>query len=126
MSPAAIGNHAKLTAHPSERLRIRQFYEDILGCEITKRSDQVDFFRFSGGFFLAVIYEDAVLPAEEQVKSIWLELKADDPSELTGRIRAFGVEEIETWENGRLYFQAPGGQVFRIAGSTENLSRFES
>lgn len=73
-----------------------------------------------------MIYDNGTLSEDEQTKSIWLELKADDPAALTKRIRDFGVREIESWEKDRLYFQAPGGQVFRVAGKHEDLSRFEA
>lgn len=126
MPPTAIGNHAKITARAIDRERIRKFYQDVLGCEMTRRSNEIDCFRFDGEFFVAVIYDNAVLPDEEHTRAIWLELKADDPVALTKRIRDFGVRELETWERDRLYFQAPGGQVFRVAGSNEDLSRFES
>ena len=123
---ASIGNHAKFTARPVDRERIRRFYQDVLGCAITKRSNEVDFFMLGGDFFIAAIYEDRVLPEEEQVKAIWLELRSDYPAALSAEIRAFGVTELDTWEKDRLYFQAPGGQVFRVVGADEDLSRFES
>jgi hypothetical protein len=41
------------------------------------------------------------------------------------KILAFGVKEIETWDKAHLYFQAPGGQVFRLVGDGEDLSKFE-
>lgn len=126
MITASLGNHAKFTARPADRERIRRFYRDVLGCAITRRSNEVDFFRLGDGFFIAALYDGGVLPEEEQTKSIWLELRADDPMALTQAIREFGVTEIETWEKGRLYFQAPGGQVFRIVGKDEDLSRFEA
>ncbi|MBX6331268.1 MAG: VOC family protein [Gemmatimonadaceae bacterium] len=126
---ASIGNHAKLTARPADRSHIRQFYQEVLGGTITKRSTEADFFRLgapSGGhFFIAAIYDGRVLPAEDQVKSIWLELRTADPAVLSAKIRAFGVTELDTWEKNRLYFQAPGGQVFRVVGADEDLSRFE-
>ncbi|MEO7041072.1 MAG: VOC family protein [Gemmatimonadaceae bacterium] len=123
---AIIGNHAKFTARPADRGRIRAFYKDVLGCTITRRSNEIDYFRLGDDFFFAAIYDAKVLPAEEAVKSVWLELKSHEPATLSERIRAFGVTELDTWEKGRLYFQAPGGQVFRVAGTDEDLSRFES
>jgi len=77
-------------------------------------------------FFIAAVYDGNVLPADEQEKSIWLELRSNDPAALSATIRAFGVTELDTWEKDRLYFQAPGGQVFRVVGVDEDLSRFES
>jgi|SRR5581483_5549109 len=126
MISTSIGNHAKFTARPEDRERIRHFYKDVLGCAITKRSNAVDYFRLGDDFFIAAIYDGRVLPDEDATKATWLEIKADDPAALTNRIRAFGVTELDTWEKGRLYFQAPGGQVFRVAGKDEDLSQFES
>lgn len=125
MITASIGNHAKFTARPSERTSIRTFFQDVLGCTVTKRSNEIDFFRLGDNFFFAAIYDENALPETEAVKSIWLELKSDNPSALSQRIREFGVTELDTWEKDRLYFQAPGGQVFRVVGTNENLSRFE-
>lgn len=126
MMTTSIGNHAKFTAKPADREHIRRFYQDVLGCTITKRSDEVDFFRLGDDFFFAAIYDDNVLPDDEAVKATWLELRSKDAAGLSKRIRDFGVTELDTWEKDRLYFQAPGGQVFRVVGVDEDLSRFES
>lgn len=56
----------------------------------------------------------------------WLEIRSDHPEELETKIRAFGVFEIESAVHKKhLYFQAPGGQVYRIVKNGEDLSRFE-
>jgi len=124
MTATMIGNHAKLTARPADRAHIRRFYQDVLGCQMTKESDEMDYLRFGGDFFLTVIYNGTTLPADEQTRAVWLELKTEDPAGLTRKVRAFGVKELDNCEQGRLYFQAPGGQVFRIVGASEDLSRF--
>jgi catechol 2,3-dioxygenase-like lactoylglutathione lyase family enzyme len=126
MVTASIGNHAKFTARPSDRPRIRAFYKDVLGCTITKQTNEIDFIRLGNDFFFAAIYDENVLPTDEVAKSIWLELKSDNPAGLSQRIRDYGVTELDTWEKDRLYFQAPGGQVFRVVGADEDLSRFEA
>jgi hypothetical protein len=84
MPSTAIGNHAKISARAIDRERIRKFYHEVLGCEMTKRSNEIDFFRFAGEFFVAVIYDNAGLPDDDHTR------------------------------------------VFRIAGSSEDLSRFEA
>lgn len=126
MITTSIGNHAKFTAQPSDRPTIRRFYRDVLGCTITKRSNEIDFFRLGDNFFFAAIYDEEAPLGGEAVKSIWLELKSNDPAALSQRIREFGVTELDTWDKDRLYFQAPGGQVFRVVGIGDDLSRFES
>lgn len=125
MSTVSIGSHSKFTALPSERERIRQFYQEVLGCKITKKSEQVDFFRIGEDFFIAALYEDVVLSQSDLLKSIWLEIKSDNPKGMRKNILEFGVKEIETWDKAHLYFQAPGGQVFRLIGDDEDMSRFE-
>jgi hypothetical protein len=53
-----------------------------------------------------------------------LELKADDVDEMRQNIVSFGVKVREV-PDPHLYFQAPGGHVFRLVGIDEDLSRCE-
>jgi len=55
---------------------------------------------------------------------MYLELKADDTEEMKRRILAFGVNRLDL-PDPHLYFQAPGGQVFRLVGINEDLSVYE-
>jgi hypothetical protein len=41
------------------------------------------------------------------------------------KLVAFGVTKIEIPGADHLYFQAPGGQVFRVVKNGEDLWRFE-
>ncbi len=58
------------------------------------------------------------------LQAIYLELKACDVEELRQRIVAFGVRVLDV-PDPHLYFQAPGGQVFRLVGIDEDLSKYE-
>lgn len=118
----SLGEHSKLTAHPSERNQIRKFYQDILGCPAVKKSDAIDLFKVGDTFYLGVVYDDSALSKKDCLKSIWLELRAEEPEELKNKILNFGIKEIEYWDKKHFYFQAPGGQVFRLAGISEDLS----
>ena len=126
MNGLSLGEHSKLTVPPSQRDRIRTFYEDVLGCVITRKSDAVDVFKIGASFYLAAVYDDAALSESQSFKSIWLELRTDNPAELKARILAFGIAEIDYWDKEHFYFQAPGGQVFRLAPRDDDMSRFES
>ena len=114
-----IGNHLKM--HLPYRLRERalRFYTDILGCR--KLADipypNLDLYEFQGGFVLGLFFHDEVdtLSEEEQVKATWMEIKTDEPDALKQRLIDFGVREVEFEDKSRFYFQAPGGQVFRVA-----------
>jgi catechol 2,3-dioxygenase-like lactoylglutathione lyase family enzyme len=114
-----IGNHLKM--HLPYRLRERalRFYTDILGCR--KLADvpypNLDLYEFQGGFVLGLFFCDEAdtLSEKEQLKATWIELKTDSPDALKQRLIDFGVREVEFEDKSRFYFQAPGGQVFRVA-----------
>jgi hypothetical protein len=50
--------------------------------------------------------------------------KTDNTEEMKQKILAFGVKKLDV-PDAHLYFQAPGGQVFRLVGINEDLSMYE-
>ena len=121
----SIGNHSKLTAGRADQPRIRTFYRDVLGCELTKQTPDVDYIKLGPAFHLAVLYQDVAPAPEVLALGAWLELVSPQPEELGKRVLDFGVHRFEIPGADHLYFQAPGGQVFRIVRQGEDLSRFE-
>ncbi len=121
MSVISLGENSKLTALPSEQEQIRKFYQEVLGCRLTKGTERADFFRIGNNFNLGVVYEDSALSMSDRMKSIWLELNADHPEELKQKILGFGIKEIEYFDKAHFYFQAPGGQVFRLVGAKASI-----
>ena len=126
MAKVIFGNHSALRVPRAEKDRIREFYRDVLGCRITREGDQKDDFLMGDNFYIAFLYEDEGVALVESgfLKAIYLELKADNVEEMRQNIVAFGVKVIEV-PDPHLYFQAPGGQVFRLVGITEDLSKYE-
>jgi catechol 2,3-dioxygenase-like lactoylglutathione lyase family enzyme len=139
MTKVTFGNHSALRVRRTERDRIRKFYRDVLGCQITRESDDKDDVRMGDGFYIAFLYEsgdgrepdegvtyaaDDTLSEDDFLKAIFLELKADDVQAMRQKIVAFGVKVLEV-PDPHLYFQAPGGQVFRLVGTSEDLSKYE-
>lgn len=118
---AEWGTHSKMIAGPSARLRLQSFYRDVLGCYVGKGPqhpggpEDTDLIRFPNGFSIVVHYHDAALGEAELKKAIWLELFADDPVQLERKIQAFGIHPFDYFDKDHFYFQAPGGQVFRVA-----------
>jgi hypothetical protein len=77
-------------------------------------------------FFIAFLYENegVALDESEFLKAVYLELKTDNVEEMKRNIAAFGVKVLEV-PDPHLYFQAPGGQVLRLVGIDEDLSKYE-
>lgn len=114
----SIGNHMKFSVHKSLRERVRSFYLDVLHCTtMPSPAPELDLFLFSDTFVLGVCFcEQAdVLSEEDHLKAAWLEIKTNDVHEIKRRLVEFGVKEVEYSDKSRFYFQAPGGQVFRLA-----------
>ena len=114
----SIGNHMKFNVHKKLRERVRSFYVDVLHCTtIPSPAPDLDLFLISDSFVLGVFFcEQAdVLSEEDNLKAAWLEIKAHDVPEVKRRLVKFGVKEVEYSDKSRFYFQAPGGQVFRLA-----------
>ena len=126
MANVVLGNHTAVVFPRAEQVRIRQFYRDVLGCQIVRASDQKDDFRMGENFYIGVLYEDEDVALDENgfSKAIYLELQADNVEEMRQKIVAFGVRVLDM-QDPHLYFQAPGGQVFRLVGRNEDLSKYE-
>jgi hypothetical protein len=113
-----IGNHMKLNVSSSLRSKTQTFYEDVLGCKtMPSPMPDLDLFEFDGGFVLGVFFvEDAeTLSSDDHLKAAWLELKTKNVDALKRKLQKFGVKELDYADKSRFYFQAPGGQVFRLA-----------
>jgi hypothetical protein len=127
MSTVSIGNHAAVIVPKQERDRIRQFYCDVLGGAITKAETDRDFLRLDENFYIAFLYGD--VPDESEflrtARSIWLEIKSDNVEELNRRILDSALVRKLEMPDPHFYFQAPGGQCFKVVGINEDLSIYE-
>ena len=113
-----IGNHLKMTVPHHLRSRTRDFYSGLLRCQpLASPRDDLDLYEFEGGFVLGLFFADIAdtLSEADCLKATWLELKVADPPAWKARLQAFGVVEVEFPDPTRFFFQAPGGQVFRLA-----------
>jgi len=121
-----FGTHSAIRVPRKDQSNIRKFYRDVLGCKITEETDEMDIFRMGDNFYIAFVYGDT--PDESEFlrtgKSMWLELKSDNVQEMRQKILEFGVRKLDI-PDPHLYFQSPGGQVFRLVGINEDLSRYE-
>lgn len=123
MAKVIFGNHTAVHAARSEQDRIRKFYGDVLGCKVSVKTDEVDRYEMED-FHFVFVWKNTALGAGDFLKAIWLELKSDNSEAMQRKILAFGVKKLDV-PDPHLYFQAPGGQVFRLVGTNEDLSVYE-
>ena len=128
MAKVIFGNHAAVVVPRQDRDRIRRFYCDVLGFRTTRETDDKDDFQLGEDdyFHLSILYGDFADESEflRSGKSIYLELKSDDVEAMRQKITGAGVVVLDL-PDPHLYFQAPGGQVFRLVGINEDLTKYE-
>jgi catechol 2,3-dioxygenase-like lactoylglutathione lyase family enzyme len=123
MAKVIFGNHTAVFVARSEQDRIRKFYCDVLGCTVRVKTDEVDRFQLDDLHF-CFVYQRTALDENDFLKAIHLELKTDNTEEMKQKILAFGVKQLDV-PDPHLYFQVPGGQVFRLVAINEDLSPYE-
>jgi len=139
MAQVILGNHSAVRVRGSDREAIRSFYCGVLGCRLVREFDTKDDLVLGNDFFIAFLYatgdgqgadrganyaSDNPLTEQEFLKAIFLELKTNDVKGMRQKIVSSGVKVLEV-PDPHLYFQAPGGQVFRLVGINEDLSKYE-
>ena len=134
MTKVSFSNHAAAIVPKQDRDRLRKFYCDVLGCTMAKEPESLasqrglekDIFRMGDDFFIVYLYDDVDDQSEflRSGRSVYLEIKTDNVEEMRKNIVAFGVKVVEI-PDPHLYFQAPGGQVFKLVGTNEDLSIYE-
>jgi catechol 2,3-dioxygenase-like lactoylglutathione lyase family enzyme len=127
MATVTMGNHASVLVPRQDRERIREFYCDVLGGEVTKAEPERDFLRLGGDFYIAFLYGDVTDESEflRSARAVWLEIKSDNAEETRLRILDSGLVRKLEVPDPHLYFQAPGGQCLRLVGTAEDLSFYE-
>jgi len=126
MAKVIFGNHLSVIVPRSERENICKFYCDILGGKVTKADPERDFIRMGEDFYI-VLYGDVPDSSEflRTARSVWLEIKTDNVEEMRKKILDSGLARKLEVPDPHLYFQAPGGQCWRLVGIDEDLSFYE-
>jgi hypothetical protein len=127
MAKVIFGNHSSVIVPVQDRESIRRFYCDVLGGTLTKAQPERDFVRLGEDFYIAFLYGDVPDESEflRSARAVWLELKSDNVEETSQKILESGLVRKLDIPDPHLYFQAPGGQCLRLAGSDEDLSFYE-
>jgi hypothetical protein len=121
----ALSNRVHTFARPNSKEKLTAFFTTVLGCEVLVSADApglptpVSAFAFANGAALSVEFTEDALDEQQARRGAWLELQTDDPAGLTKKILEAGLPKVEYFGNDYFYFQAPGGQVLRIAATNE-------
>jgi len=114
---AQIGLNHRLTVPKTLKEQTRALYEGVLGASVKSPRPDVEIFTFANGSGIGVFYVepgDALTPAQH-LKAIWLEFEVDDEPGAAAGLEKLGKRPFEYFDKDHKYFQAPGGQVFRLA-----------
>ena len=126
---ASIGGHHHLNVDARFRSQTKAVYEGVLAGRLTSLRDNeavggavlpadtdVEVFTFDGGASIACFYvsADQALSPEQHLRAIWLEFEVDDVVRGTAALAALGIRPFAYEDKTHPYFQAPGGQVFRL------------
>jgi len=112
-------------ARPDTKKRLLEFYTSILGLKPVTTpppywsgSPELFFgFKFSNGKVLSGEFTEDALDDQQAQRGVWLELRTDDAEGLQQKVQSFGLKRVVHPYTSFFYFQAPGGQVFRIVSS---------
>jgi catechol 2,3-dioxygenase-like lactoylglutathione lyase family enzyme len=107
MATVTMGNHSSVLVSRQDRERIREFYCDVLGGELTKADPERDFLRLGGDFYIAFLYGDVTDESEflRSARAVWLEIKSDNAEETRLRILDSGLVRKLEVPDPHLYFQ---------------------
>jgi hypothetical protein len=121
---ASIGKHHHLNVAHELRAQTQALYQTVLGASkgatggaAIAPDPDLEVFTFENGASIGVFYvsSDQTLTPEQHMNAIWLEFFVDDVAQTTEALAGLGIEPFKYEDGAHPYFQAPGGQVFRLA-----------
>ena len=112
-----IGLNHRLSVANRFKQQTRALYEGVLGATVTSPRPDVEIFTFANGSGIGVFYVDPseALTPEQHLRAIWLEFEVEDEKTTGAKLEALGMRPFKYFDKAHEYFQAPGGQVFRVA-----------
>jgi hypothetical protein len=113
---ARFGTHQKWLVRPNHRDAVRTMFTQALGAtDVTTKNDPFDLYELEHGAIIGVEVDADALDEASARKGAWLEFLVADPEATARMLDAQGVKRIEYADKEHVYFQAPGGPIFRLA-----------
>ena len=110
-----LGRNQKWIVNPKYRPQMHELFCEVLGADPTEAAPGVEVYRLGNGEQIGVFYQDDALDEAAQRRGAWLELLVDDPVVTAGQLDGLGLQRIDYFDKEHVYFQAPGGPIFRLA-----------
>jgi hypothetical protein len=114
---ARLGPNIRSVAPVSMRKRVRSFWTDVFKCDHISPRDDLDVFLFADGSRIGVFFvadDEALTNERHRVAGTWIEVLVDDAASTRAALTKQGLEPMQYFDKEHQYFQAPGGQVFRL------------
>jgi hypothetical protein len=112
---ARLGNHQKWIVRPAHRAALHDVLTKALGAKpVSPPGAAMDIFEFAGEAFVGVEVDAEALDEAQARKGTWLEFHVDDPEASARALDALDVRRVEYADKTHVYFQAPGGPIFRL------------
>jgi hypothetical protein len=112
-----LGSNVRCVAAHEHREAIASLFTEALGATVMHPTSDLDVYVLEGSrvgvYFVAA--ERALTPAQHQTAGTWLELVVADVAATRDELVRRGLTPLDYPDREHVYFQVPGGQVFRLA-----------
>ncbi|MEM6989009.1 MAG: VOC family protein [Myxococcota bacterium] len=114
---AKLGPNLRCVADNQHREAIASFYVELFGAETVRPTPELDVYSFGGSNIGVYFVADgtALTPEQHEKVGTWIEIVVEDAKAMTAALEAKGHAPLDYHDREHAYFQAPGGQVFRLA-----------
>ncbi|MEM9454043.1 MAG: VOC family protein [Myxococcota bacterium] len=113
-----LGSNVRCVAALEHRDAIMRFYTEIFGARAVHPAPDLDVYAMDGDSHVGVYFvpaEQALTPKQHEAVGTWIELAVDDVDAIQAELERRSFAPLQYHDKEHAYFQAPGGQVFRLA-----------
>lgn len=113
-----LGSNIRCVAALEHREAIASFYTEVFGAKAIHPTPDLDVYAMEAGTHVGVYFVEngkALSPEQHEAVGTWIELAVTDVDGVSGQLKDRGFSPLQYHDQEHVYFQAPGGQVFRLA-----------
>ncbi|MCA9709949.1 MAG: VOC family protein [Myxococcales bacterium] len=113
-----LGANVRCVAGASHREAIATLYTEVFGAKALRPQPDLDVYALGGSAHVGVYFvpdDEALTPGQQEAVGTWIELCVEDVAATQAELERRGFAPLTYHDQAHAYFQAPGGQVFRLA-----------